>query len=336
MKILYIEDELTKNIDRLRRLFSYYLDEKIISELKRLENDEYGAKPQEIKNIIESTNIIDMEDRFPDAMRRIVHSSEQYDCYIVDRNLVENQYEFSEVAAIDQNYNETLHKKYQTREGDYLLNWLIINSKEPKSTLMKFHFLTAYNENDVRGKDIIEMYLDFGAFTGEQFFDKSNQSALDKLKYKIDHIVGLNIRYENRRYLDILRENLGEEDAELFLKVLLEKDDKTQIIENLTKIRIIYEHILEKFETIYPQYKDHKGMDIKKLFSELEKKGQINKMLRNYCYTIWQVCSDYGAHKDKRPLDKIFQPTLNTVNSIIFALKEIFLWFGNYCCQLKK
>lgn len=196
--------------------------------------------------------------------------------------------------------------------------------------------MTAYNENDVRGKDIIEMYLDLGAFTQEQFFDKSNKFALDKLKYKINHIVSLNTRYENRIYLDILRSNLGEEDVEMFLKVLLEKDDKNQIIANLTKIRIIYEHILEKFETIYPQYKDYKGIDIKKLFSELEKKGQINQMLRNYCYTIWQVCSDYGAHKDKRPLDKIFQPTLNTVNSIIFALKEIFLWFGNYCCQLKK
>lgn len=340
MKILYIEDELTKNIDRLRGLFSHYLDEKIISELKRLETDEYGAKPQEIKDIIKATNIIEIEDRFPDAMRKIVHGNEQYDCYIVDRNLVENPYEFSEVSAIDQNYNETLHKKYQTREGDYLLNWLIINSKEPRNTLRKFHFLTAYNENDVRGKDIIEMYLDFGAFTQEQFFDKGNKPALDKLKYKIDHIVALNIRYENRIFLDILRTYLDEKYAERFLKVLIEKDEKKRIGDNLMEIRVIYEAMLDRFAKDHPEMRsvelNKSGKKIK-LFNEfnklkkdattidwLNKNEHINDILRNFFFSFKGICGE-SVHPSS------YQPTINTVNALVYALKDTILWFGDKC-----
>ncbi|MFZ4440223.1 MAG: hypothetical protein ACOYOS_17490 [Syntrophales bacterium] len=334
MKILYVEDELTKNIDRLRRLFSNYLDEPTIAELKRLETDGYGAKPQEIKNIIKAKSIIEIEDRFPDALRKIVYGYDQYACFIVDRNLVENHYDPREVFGIDGNYTETLDKKYRTREGDYLLNWLIMNAKEPKSILRKFHFLTAHNDSDLRGVDIIEMYLDFGAFTQEQFFDKT---SLDKLKERIDNIAVLNIRYQNRLYLDILRNNLHEEDAEMFLKVLMEKDERIRINNNLSDIRTIYEHILEKFAVGIPQNKDENRTDyMKRFFKQLKDQKQINQMLRNYCFTIWQVCSDYGSHTDKKPdTDRIFQPTLNSINTIIYALREVILWLGDQFQQKK-
>jgi hypothetical protein len=334
MKILYVEDELTKNIDRLRRLFSNYLDESTIAELKRLETDGYGAKPQDIKNIIKAKNIIEIEDRFPDALRKIVYGYDQYACFIVDRNLVENHYDPREVLGIDGNYTETLDKKYRTREGDYLLNWLIMNAKEPKSILRKFHFLTAHNDSDVRGVDIIEMYLDFGAFTQEQFFDKT---SLDKLKERIDNIAVLNIRYENRLYLDILRNNLHEGDARKFLEILLEKDDPFRIDNNFSRIRTIYEHILEKFEVDIPQReKEERKVYMRRFFAQLATQKKINPMLKGYCDTIWNVCSHYGSHTDKKPdTNRIFQPTLNSINSIIYALKEVILWFGDQFQQKK-
>jgi len=332
MKILYVDDELAKGIDRLRLLFSHYLDDKAVAALKRLEADEYGATPQEIKEIMSATNVIDIEDCFPEALLRIVQSSEQYDCFIVDRNLVENPYELQEVSKIDQSYDPQVHEKYRTREGDYLLNWLIINAKNPRDILGKFNFLTAYNEKDMRGKDIIEMYLDFGAFTKEQFFDKSDSAARARLKNRIDNIKTVNIRYENRVYLDILGKNLSEEDAEMFLRVLLEKDEEIRIRKNLSEIRIIYEHILEKVVSALPQGKEGKDRSMKTLIFELERKGQINSMLRNYLITIWEVCSHYGAHKDKNHwIDRIFQPTLNSVNALVFSLKEVLLWFGDQC-----
>jgi hypothetical protein len=328
-----VEDELTKNVDRLRRLFSKYLDENIVVDLQRFEADEYGATPDEIKKLIQSGNIIEIEDRFPDALKKIIHCLDQYACFIVDRNLIENPYNFQEVNRIDNKFSEFLYDKYREREGDYLLNWIGNNAKEPKSILQRFNFLSAYPADDMRSLETIKNYFDFGTFTEEQFFDKSNPDALKNLKDKIDNIIVLNIKYENRMYLDILRDNLNKkhkEDEEDFLNLLLEKDDKKRIGNNLAKIRILYEHILQELgETV--QMKDSKD-----IIEELEKKGRCNKMLRNYCYSIWQICSDYGSHKNKKPeTDRIFQPTLNTVMSLIYALKEIILWFGDQCDQSK-
>ena len=99
MKILYVEDELSKNIPRLIRLFSKYLSKKEIKNLKALEADEtgYGAEPEEIKNIVEKTGLIEIEYRFPDALREVIHNSEKYALFIVDRNLSEIEYEYDEL-----------------------------------------------------------------------------------------------------------------------------------------------------------------------------------------------------------------------------------------------
>ncbi|WP_207680782.1 hypothetical protein [Desulfonema magnum] len=67
MKILYVEDELSRNIPGIIRLFEKYLGKKKIRRLKELEEDEsgYGAEPDEIKGIVEETNIVEVEYRFP-------------------------------------------------------------------------------------------------------------------------------------------------------------------------------------------------------------------------------------------------------------------------------
>jgi len=264
---------------------------------------------------------------------------DRYACFIIDRNLFEKQrYDFQEVNEIYQNYTEASHKEYKEREGDYLLNWLGTNPDVPKGTLQRFYFLSAYPASDVRGVETIKTFMDFGKFTQEQFFDKSDTTAIEKLKHKIDNIDVLNIQNDNRVYLDILRNNLDEEDAELFLNVLLEKNEVSRIGKNLSEVRIIYEHILEKFAATIPQCKDNRGkINEKIIFSELENKGQFNPMLRNYCFTIWQVCSAYGAHRrtGTEQKDRIFLPTLNSINSIIYALKEVILWLGDQFQQKK-
>ena len=57
MKILFVEDDLSKNIPRLVNLFSDILSEAIINQLKSFGKDDsgYGASPDEIKNIVESS-----------------------------------------------------------------------------------------------------------------------------------------------------------------------------------------------------------------------------------------------------------------------------------------
>lgn len=331
MKILYVEDELTKNIARLLRLFANYLDEEAITKLKSWEADEYGATSDDIKRIIKTTNIIEIEDSFPDAMRKIVQGYDKYACFIVDRNLIENSYNFGEVNIIDQNYTEVLHMEYKEREGDYLLNWLGNNAKDPKSTLQKFNFLSAYPAGDIRGVEKIKTYIDFGTFTQEQFFDKSDQAAIEKLKGKLDNITVLNIKYENRKYLDILRHNLNEADAVNFLNVLLTKDDESLFIDNLKIIRNLIDAILKKLEKIIPHMRETcSGFGRRKTIDWLGGESYANgrekhmdSIRQNFSKNIWIISSDV--------IHDLVVPTANTINSLVYALKDVILWFGDRC-----
>jgi len=144
MKILFVEDELSKNIPRITRLFSKYLGKKRIQRLESLEADEYGAEPEEIKAIVEETNLIELDYRFSDALRKIVQSYQDYALFIVDRNLYQTEYDFEEVKKIDHSYTEALYERYFEREGDYLLYKLAMLSNAD-IVKAKFYYLTAYS-----------------------------------------------------------------------------------------------------------------------------------------------------------------------------------------------
>ena len=75
MKILYVEDELSKNIPRIIRLFQKYLGEERIRELEAIEHDEsgFGGRPEDIKQIVELCNKIEIEYTFSNALRLNKH-----------------------------------------------------------------------------------------------------------------------------------------------------------------------------------------------------------------------------------------------------------------------
>ena len=336
MKILYVEDDLSGTLDRLIRLFSKYLDTKSIDELRILMADEYGATTDEIKKIVESTNIIEIADSFPDALHKIIHGHDRYACFIVDRNLIEKRpYEFREVNQIDNNYTEALYKKYREREGDYLLIWLATRTKNPENMLQKFNFLSAYPtgpSDNIRGIETIQPFIDMKTLNEEQFFEKGGDH-IEKLKEKIDNINTLSTQYDNRIYLDILRKYLDEKHAKSFLNVLLEKDEEKQIGDNLKKIRIIYEAMLDRLSEIIPDMRnkcsDDRG-NIKKgneTIFWLENNNHISVILKNFFISIWKISSTSGHHSSK------FEPTIDTVNSLVYALKDAILWFGDQCNQ---
>jgi hypothetical protein len=92
MKILYVEDELAANIPRILRLFSKYLSQQEIKSLKSLEADEYGAEPEQVKQAMGNSNIIEIEYRFPNALKKIIDHPDKYVMFIIDRNLVKAEY----------------------------------------------------------------------------------------------------------------------------------------------------------------------------------------------------------------------------------------------------
>jgi len=338
MKILYVEDELSKNIPRVIRLFSKYLSEEEIENLKALEADEtgYGAGPEEIKKIVEKTGLIEVEYRFPEALKKIIQNNEKYALFIIDRNLSELEYEYDELSQIDANYKEDQYDKFHKREGDYLLHKLVYNI----NVLTKFYFLTAYSARyEIPGAEDLITHIDLGKFSEENFVEKDDNEQLDRLKEKIEIIEMLNLQEENKEYLNILRKKINEETAESFLKILDEKDEMMRIGDNLRKIRIIYENILEACLKIIPDMNrnctDKYGNVIvghDTIFWLLENE-HINSIIRNFFFSINKICSEFGAHQNLE--NSQYEPTPNTVNSLVYALKDIILWFGKVCSQYK-
>ncbi len=337
MKILYVEDELSKNIPRVIRLFSKYLSKKEVKSLKTLEADEsgYGAEPKVIKKIVEKTGLIEIEYRFPNALQKIIQNFDRYALFIIDRNLSEIEYEHNELSQIDITYNEDQYDKFFEREGDYLLHKLVYKGV---NVLTKFYFLTAYPAPDeIRGVDDLKTLVDFGKFHAENFIEKADNEQLERLKSIIENIKILNLQQENKQYLNILRNKMDKETVERLLKILDEKDVNMRIGDNLKDIRIIYENVLKACSQKIPDMNtncvDGYGNVImgQHTIDWLSNNGHINNILRNFFFSINKICSEFGTHRPRPPYE--YEPTLNTVNSLLYALKDVILWLGKVCSQ---
>ena len=334
MKILYVEDELSKNIPRLIRLFSKYLSKKEIKKLNALEADEtgYGSEPSKIKEIVEMTGLIEVDYRFPDALKKIIQNHEKYALFIIDRNLSEIEYEHVELKQIDATYNEDQYNGFFEREGDYLLHKLVYSDV---NVLLKFYFLTAYPAPDeIRHADDLKTLVDFGEFQAKNFIEKADNEHLEWLKSTIENIVILNLQEENKQYLNILRKKINEETAERFLNVLDEANEKRSVGNNLSNIRIVYENILrvcsQKIPDMNSNCTEHGNVILgQRTIDWLSNNEHINIILRNFFFSIYKICSEFGAHSSHPSYE--YKPTLDTVKSLVYALKDVILWFGQVC-----
>lgn len=337
MKILYVEDELAANIPRILRLFFKYLSQQERKSLKSLEADEYGAEPEQVKQVLENSNIIEIEYRFPDALKKIMGQPDRYALFIIDRNLVKAEYDFGEVNKIDPSFNNTQYEQYFEREGDYLLQKLVYAGVD---VLTKFYFLTAYPAQDeIRGSGDIQTHIRFEKFTEKNFIEKGNDRDLKRLTQAIEDIDILNLRNENKRYLNILRQNIDAATAESFLKILREKDRKKRIGDNLNEIRNVYEAILRISSEKIPGMKEnctdsHGNVNLgDKTIFWLKDNHHIHTIMRNFFFSVKAIASDFGSHKKSQKSE--YEPTTDTVNALVYALKDIILWFGNICHQYR-
>ncbi len=332
MKILFVEDELSKNIPRITRLFSKYLGKERIKRLNDLAADEWGAEPHEIKAIAEETGFLEIEYRFPDALAKVVRQHEKYAIFIVDRNLSDAEYDFEEANRIDPGFTERLYEDYYfEREGDYLLHKLYNFHADVKE---KFYFLTAYSaEEELRGeqhliKHLIEHIQDFKR---ENIIEKG---ALEKLIEIIEDLPVLRLQHENSFHLDILHRHLGEEPADLFLRILADKDNMGRIGENLANLRLVYEAILKHCPQLIPDMlnnqnctDDHGNIVLGgKTIIWLSNTQHINDILRNFMFSIMKITSEFGSHTNAAA--SIFKPTTDTVNALVYAMKDFIRWFG--------
>jgi hypothetical protein len=249
MKILFVEDELSRNIPRVVRLFEKFLGNSRIDRLNALEADPsgYGATPEEIKAIIDETGIVEAEFRFPEALRKISSYHDRYALFIVDRNLGEGDYRYQDALAADPDFSESHYEKYHEREGDYLLWKLAFRNSEVARR--SFFFMTAYDAGyELKSAAGLQEFIDnLGAFKANNFIEKGNENHLERLKGIIENHRSLHLISDHQHHLNLVRKYLDEETAERFAKILLEKDEPKRIYDNLNEIRQVAQNFLRGF-----------------------------------------------------------------------------------------
>ena len=112
---------------------------------------------------------------------------------------------------------------------------------------------------------------------------------------------------------------------------------RTKISANLGTIRNLLENILTEIaiEKNAPEVcfneKNIKQIVMGNVIYWITKENpdsfKSNSIIKNELFDIKQICSDFGSHSNSN--NKGFQPTVNTVNALVYELKDIILWFGD-------
>ena len=351
MKILYVEDQLSENIPKIIGLFSELMEKENIAKLNELEHDKsgYGAESQEIKEIVEFSGVIEVEYKFSAALEKVMNNYQKYSLFIIDRNLSSEDYNTKLITEIDSAFDDKLFNKYREREGDYLLHKLITKGIDIGS---QFYFLTAYTSSELQNAEEIFGLIERKTFKKNNIIEKGNSESTRELINKINNIDIVNLQLENKEFIEILRSKIGERASDKYIHLLSKKDseDFNMISDNLLSIRIILDNILTNFAENFsaPEWcwnkKNKTQIVIKSAiawinpFDRETKKYNYNynsnSIIRNFMYGIHDIASDFAAHENLKDCKEMikstgYQPTVNTVNALIFELKDIILWFGD-------
>ena len=200
----------------------------------------------------------------------------------------------------------------------------------------KFFFMTAYDaKSEIRNAEgLAELIGHLGDFKTNNFIEKGSEEHLARLKDLVDNQRQISRIAPHKHHVNLLRKYVGEDAADRFIKVLLnaENENYKGIGDNLNELRQIYQKVLNGACRVIPgmgsacvnNYGNlSMGADT---INWLQENGHINSIIRNHCFSIWKICSDFGRHD---PVDRqIFEAGLDTVNALIFALKDVVAWFA--------
>jgi len=333
MKILYVEDELERNIPRLISLFAKYLTETQKKKLSTIEGDEsgFGARPELIEDIVNSNGVVECYHSFVNALEKVINHYDEYSLFIIDRNLVNSHYDYTEIKAIDPSFTEQKYEAFFEREGDYLLHKLVLEKKVAVADC--FYFLTAYGANDeIRSNEAIKTLIDFGQFNEMNFIEKGNKNDIARLHTAMASSKSLSVYSQNLNYCRILKQNIDQQIANRFLNVQIDLSDSKRINDNIGSMRTVYDALMKQCLAFWPELMklvDDKGRSISFGFEwvkALQEAEKINSIQYNFFMSIWKIGSNFGSHKVPEQ-ESIYLPTLDTVHSLSYALKDTILWF---------
>ena len=194
--------------------------------------------------------------------------------------------------------------------------------------------MTAYSAKDeIRGAGDIQTHISLEKFSTDNFIEKGNNADFERLKSLIDNINMLHLQLENRDYLQTLIKNIDEKTADFFLETLATPNDSSKRIrDNLNRVRLIYENIMAvcaiKIPGMKNRWGDEKGGGV--ILWMKENDHIDNYVLRNFLFSIRNISNEFGSH-NAYPYTPLYEPTSDTVNALIYALKDIIRWFGKIC-----
>ncbi len=337
MKILYVEDELCRDLEKRVKLFHPFLNDKTIQDLDDL-IDERHCSNANVKEHFEKSGIMKVCYTFPEAVNVITNHLNDYDLYIIDRNLAEanDEYEVEDIP----NYSDSTMGKYYTREGDYLLS--LIKEKDLNWS-DKFYFLTANANDKLKCEEVFKEELERNKFKIENILDKSQDENIAFSTQIVNNFQKGNYRVKFKEVFEVFRKGLLSKEVEANFILTLENmnsDKEPEIRDNLAKCRIVLEVVCSNWVKLLDDeelkkdflYIDSNGkgqVKMSTVINFLAKSTDLKKLDLIYKFSncIYNTASTFGAHISETKDG--YLPTKYSVQAATYALCDILLWYKN-------
>jgi hypothetical protein len=352
-KILYIEDELTKNISTIQKLFAPVLkDKRINTELSELESsDRFYA--EDVIMACRYCSELDVVHSFPLAVKKVLSYHKSYDLIVIDRNLGLHGYDdqLQEISSMIIEAWPQFHADrlldYFEREGDLLLLLLMRINPDYKD---KTYYLTANASDALRGSSELQTMLDMNSFADQHIIEKGS-TAEQRICDILKDMKAFRIQNSYRTHCDILRARLSEEDVNQFVKMVgyHMADKKSEFLFALRKLldnllhHIAYQ--IGELDAGYWNDKNKKQLQAKSFIKGFKEGSSFiglpgtdqryhigyNSIIRNACLSIFEISSDCGIHELSKAIDIESLSTASlskhTMQSLLSQICDVIIWY---------
>jgi len=355
-KILFIEDELTSNVETIIKLFTPILPEEILQKLKST-NFDY---PEDIVDLCSRNSPLDIAYSFPQALTKIIAGHSDYDLILIDRNLERSPYdkELEQICVQLLEIGFTSIKErilvFKDREGDLLLQVLLKIDLHAKN---KTYFVTANVDDTLRDSRELQSMLDVDIFIRDHIIEKGSHQE-ERIPLMLKDMPSLKIQNEFFDQCVIIRKRLGEKWVKRFVKTVQHYRDGNNeecvlFLRMLLGNRILKEIalIMKEPGAAYwnkanPNQLVTKGFIRGQVFNKhvpkwglpstkWKSKLRYNSVVQNACLSIAEICSDC-IHGDFDDFETEICPndvdtsvlTPYTMRTLMNQICDVIIWYN--------
>ena len=341
-KILFVDDEITKNVDVLKQLFRSVISQEECDNLTQLKNSPLGVDIARVKEVLKDNPVLEVENSFARAISRIkaAEDGRNYDLFLLDRNLAGNRmYRLEEIAKIMPGYDENALELYKEREGDFLLLLLHLQGVPCRE---KVYFYSAYQKDAIRSALYLQHMIGIESFGAQNFVDKSDLEAKKKFRKEvIENLEDARIvaRY-HKAFSGLRKAYMSEADKKFLIDILRDKSKPSDTP------RPLLEHFLAALKNYPGDYTWRKlksGLDFAALrYANPQTNAhlastpdgpqpgpqKVPEFVYLHCESIRKYCNKYLSHNnDDEP--GLPTPTDYSWPAVKYMLVEVFNWLDN-------